>query len=96
MLRSIPPANRRVSSMRAATRTGKVFVGSADRGGQEKSTFRPLVIKPDPEVQQMRKALVKRLWDTELLEDEAAEPEEAAYWRDIIERLRGSLRGVGF
>ena len=28
--------------------------------------------------------------------DEAAEPEEAAYWRDIVEGLRERLRGVRF
>ena len=62
-LRSIPPANRtlgRLSSMRAATTSGMIFVGSASQPAKEPD-FKPHIIKPDQQAQQAREAFHKAL-----------------------------------
>lgn len=79
-LRSIPPANRQkrsISSMRAATASGMVFVGPAMGGGSAsrqpaEEPFEARVIEPNPEVQQARQDFQKAL------------AEKAAFWQKEI------------
>lgn len=80
-LRSIPPANRRpgllrqLSSMRAATHVGLVFVGSQTGRSADQSTddeFTPRVITPDKAEHDLRGAIAAALtrkaefWQAEL------------------------------
>lgn len=58
MIRSIPPANRRgptrLSSMRAATASGFIFVGQHSRPHTAQDDFHPHVIVPDQEERRTR------------------------------------------
>lgn len=108
MLRSIPPANRRMgslnrlSSMRSATGRGMVFVGSArppageQPGSSASPEFSPRVIAPDAQVQRQRaawrQALAAKVQQLERLLVEAALPEEAAFWKAELARLVASNR----
>lgn len=108
-LRSIPPANRqiaclsRLSSMRAATRVGLIFVGASspalsEAAGrpakvQEEDGFRPRVIRPDDQRERQRQAFLKaldaKLRQLERLMAEAVNAAEMAFWRAEIERFQG-------
>ncbi len=94
MLRSIPPQNRRrslnaLSSMRAATRSGFVFVGSQAVQTARKQSW---VIPPDPKAKQQREYMWKGLHQmAEYIEKQiaAAEmPEEVAFWQAALTRLK--------
>ena len=102
-LRSIPPANRRpirVSSMRAATKAGLIFVGG-HIGGQQQSvpvtenTFHPKVISANPDIWNQRGAYYK---SRQILIDQlkeliaiAIEPEEIVFWQQQLDKLKGAL-----
>ena len=78
MLRSIPPANRQhrnVSSMRAATASGYVFVGSAQHRGSQpppEEKCHVKAIKPDKAAAEERQAyrcalaIKKEFWQAEI------------------------------
>ena len=95
-LRSIPPANRRpskLSSMRAADRSGFVRVGSCNHASKPaETTFKPRVIRPDAEAARQRniyrqtlRVLVDRYNDLMA----CAEPEEREFWQRELRQIRG-------
>jgi len=103
-LRSIPSANRRpgglacLSSMRAATRVGLVFVGGAARrtpadDGSGATSKKARVIQPNRQAQREReafqRALAAKVRQLEKLVAEAASPEEVEFWRMELDRLVG-------
>ena len=95
-LRSIPPANRqplrRLSSMRAATATGFTAIGAQSRQPVT-STFRPNIVRPDPQKQGQKEIYYKAIQSlTKQLEEliaSAEEPAEAAYWTQQLAKLKG-------
>lgn len=103
-LRSIPPANRRtssrlecLSSMRAATRIGMVFVGPAQPRLQDAGpTYIPRVIKSDPSVhqgQEIYQVAFGRLINLmKELAANAASEEEACFWEGEIDRMSKDLQ----
>ena len=96
-LRSIPPANRRnvkVSSMRAATRAGMIFVGN-QCSRQSPTTVTELPIhtqRPDPhypaQKQMFREALQANIMRLETLVESAADPAEKAVWAASLKLLK--------
>ncbi len=108
-LHSIPPANRQrrarssliASSMRAATRTGFIFVGSHAHhlvGQEQSANDQPVhhrsyrVIAPDPKVVEMRRgfqmALASLAEQFEILCHAAEEAGEIEFWQRALAHLR--------
>jgi len=98
---SIPTANRcrrnhlvKLSSMRAATRTGLVFVGGNLQHNQTvvTSDFQPRTIKSKPQVcnrrQALHVALMKKAHQLEELIISAENNQEIEFWKQELEQLR--------
>ena len=97
---AIPPANRRqpqrLSSMRAATRTGMTFVGAMTTRQAESTTTKARVIKADGQAHRnraaLRKAIAAKIAQLECLMEQAlavGDPwlaEEAEFWRKELRR----------
>jgi len=99
-LRSIPPANRqsiRLSSMRAATRSGLVKIGahlgSSDVNLHVENPFQPKSIRPNPKYQEQKAdrytALRVLANDLEELIATAVNSKEAEFWKGQLSRLKG-------
>ena len=106
---SIPAVNRqgrvsldRISSMRAATRTGFTFVGghvgSISRNPQQstKDSFTPHVTAPDPKVAKMRQTfqaaatnLANQFEALRQMAEDVGEMTEVEFWEAAIARLKG-------
>ena len=98
MLRSIPPANRQrslsvISSMRAATRSGHVFVGSGSARRAYAESHKPSGVVPDPKVKRQREQIQVSLYQLatqlERLIATAGEPAETVFWQAALARLKG-------
>jgi len=92
-LHSIPPANRRpssLSSMRAATKTGMVFVGSAQKK-VEPETFKANIVEPNTAriktLQEYRAAIHSKMQWLEEQALGAATPEEQTWWNAELDRV---------
>lgn len=86
-LRSIPPANRQPETLARVASFGKPA-----RIQEDQTVHKPHIIAPDHDVQRCRRIFhqtvqhhIERL---ENLIEAAAAPEEAAFWTEILERLR--------
>lgn len=101
ILRSIPPANQQrpqcISSMRSATRAGLIFVGGRVGNCQpiaSKNQFQPKAIRPDPKVQEYKKAFFKAnqllIEQLDGLIQVATDPGEVSFWQREIKRLKGN------
>ncbi len=98
MLRSIPPQNRqqsldRFSSMRAASRSGFIFVGSHAAQFTPTQRYKQTrAIPPDPKVKQSHEQIHKALcqlatWIGEQITT-AETPEELSFWQAALTRLK--------
>jgi hypothetical protein len=78
--------------MRASIHSGFIRVGSQHASKPAATTFKPRVIRPDPDIIRQRqiycqalRVLVDRLNDLIT----AAEPEEREFWQRILNQLEG-------
>jgi hypothetical protein len=84
--------------MRAATRSGFVFVGGrigrARPEGVTKETFRPKTIRSNPQAQKQKEDRHKSLQmlanSLQELITTAVTPKEAEFWQQQLTRLKGS------
>jgi len=97
-LTCIPPANRRnsanqFSSMRAATRSGMVFIGPATHQPSKQSNFVPKAILSDPQIRKQRENFYAGLHEKSVCIKEllmlATDPKEIEFWQQELKKTGG-------